>query len=420
MRQVKNILSNKFFKNSILYTVGAMLTPLVGLIMLPIYTNYLSPSEYGVMTTVQTLVGMLQLFLLLSLHGAVTRFYYDFLDNPQKQKEYLGSIYIFTLIFSLVLSVILILFKESIGSLLFQNIPVDPYYYYLIGIAWVSALSTLPMALFRAQEKAGLFVIINLIKAVSIMSLSAYLIIVKGLGAESALIAHLIVTFVIVIITFLMQRKSLTWSLNISFVKQSLIFSIPLLPHVASGWIISSSDRVILEKFVSLDEIGLYALAVQVSLVLSLFYTSVNNALVPRYTRLRKENKDIEGDKLLKIFSRIIIIFGSISIPVAMIAIYLFTSNEFQGALIFIPFLLIGQIIRGFYFIPVAKLFYVKKTKSIATSSTIAAIVSILINITLIPFIGIYGAVITAILTEIIRYVLIRKASLSVNKPSLS
>ncbi|MFD1037193.1 hypothetical protein ACFQ3N_01960 [Virgibacillus byunsanensis] len=78
---LKKFRNNLFLKYSILYTVGGMMTPMIGLIMLPIYTGYLTPAEYGIMT-VLTLVGMLQLFLLLSLHGAVTRFFYDFLDKP--------------------------------------------------------------------------------------------------------------------------------------------------------------------------------------------------------------------------------------------------------------------------------------------------------------------------------------------------
>ena len=149
--RIRKMFKSKFLKNSLLYTFGSMITPMIGFIMLPVYTGYLSPAEYGIMTTVQTLVGMLQLFLLLSLHGAVTRFYYDFLNQPEKQKEYLGSIFTFVLLFSSFVAIILLVFSNPIGSLLFKNIPVNPYYFYLIGLSWVSALFSLPMSLFRAQ-----------------------------------------------------------------------------------------------------------------------------------------------------------------------------------------------------------------------------------------------------------------------------
>lgn len=408
---IKKIFKNKFFKNSILYTLGSMMTPLIGLIMLPIYTNYLTPSEYGVMTTIQTLMGMLQLFLLLSLHGAITRFFYDFLNEPKKQKEYLGSIFTFVLLFSTISSAILLVLKDPIGNILFKQISVDPYFVYLVGLSWVSSLSALTMALFRAQEKAGQFIFINILKAFLISSVSAFLIVSKGLGPDSVLLVQFVVTLITVLITFCLQGKYLKVTLNLSYVKQSLLFSLPLLPHVASGWIISSSDRIILEKFIDISNLGVYALAVQVSMVLALFYTSVNNALVPRYTKLRKEGDEAKADKLLRIFGKLVTIFGVMSIPVAMLTVKVFTSNQYAEALVLIPLLLIGQIIKGYYFIPVAKLFYVKKTKSIAISSTLAAIISIFINLLAIPFIGVYGAIVSTIISETCRYLLISRAS---------
>src|SRR5699024_5321482 len=292
---------------------------------------------------------MLNLFLVLSLHGAITRFYYDFLDDPAKQKEYLSSIFSFVLIWASIVVVILYIFKEPIGSILFKNIPTNPYFLYLIGISWVSALYELPMALYRAREKAGMFVLVNVIKAISIMVVTMYLIIGKGFGAESALLSQFLITLIIIFFTYGKQLKTFKFRINKNFVKASLLFSLPLLPHVASGWIINSSDRIILEKFIDLDDLGIYALAIQVSMVLSIFYTSVNNALVPRYTLLRKEEKFNEADKLLTYFSYIVLVFGVLSIPISMYAIKLFSSQEYHNAMVLMPLLLLGHMIKGFY-----------------------------------------------------------------------
>lgn len=402
---------NKFFANSILYTMGSMMTPLIGFIMLPFFTNNLSTAEYGILTTIQTLIGMFQLFLLLSLHGAVTRFFYDFLDQPQKQKEYLGTIYIFVIIFSTLVSLVLLLLSDFIGSILFSEIPIKPYYFYLVGMAWLSALLTLPLALLRALEKANLYILVNFFKSILIMILTIYLISDKGLGVEGALLAQIMATFVIVLITYILQLKYLKIAFNWTFIKQSLRFSLPLLPHVASSWIINSSDRIILEKFVEISDLGVYALAAQISMVLGLFYSSLNSALVPRYTRLRIDGSDNEANKLLRTFSIIIILFGILAIPIGIYAVKILTTTEYHGAIVLIPILLIGQIINGYYFVFVAKLFYTKKSGAIATSSSIAAITNILINLSLIPVIGVLGAVLSTIGSELIRLILIYRAS---------
>ncbi|GAA0428962.1 oligosaccharide flippase family protein [Lentibacillus halophilus] len=387
------------------------MTPLIGFIMLPIYTQYLSPDEYAIMTTVQTLVGMLEVFIILSLKSALTRFYYDFLEDLKKQKEYLGSIFMFVFLFSTVLSLISLFLYKPIGSLLFNSIPIKPYYFYLIILAWISGLFSLPMALYRAQEKAGTFVSANVIKAFFTMLLTGYLIVGEGMGAESALLSQITISFIVTAIVYIFQLKNIKLNWNKTFIKESLLFSLPMIPHVASGWIISSSDRVILEKFISLDNLGVYSLAAQVSMVLAIFYTSVNNAFVPRYTRLRKEGQETDGNKLLKVFLMVILIFGLVSIPISMFAVRVITSEEYYGAIILLPALLIGHMIKGFYYMPVAKLVYAKKTGAIARSSTIAAVVNIIINFVVIPYIGVYGAIVSTIMAELVRYLLISRAS---------
>nr|WP_285848052.1 MULTISPECIES: oligosaccharide flippase family protein [unclassified Mesobacillus] len=402
---------NKLIRNSLIYTLGSMITPLVGLIMLPIFTKFLDPSEYGVMVTIQTLVGLLQLFLVLSLHGAITRFYYDFVNDDEKSREYLGSIFTFVVILASILAITLIIFRDTIGGVLFKTISIDPYFYYLVGLAWILGVSSLQMALIRVQEKAGLFILINIIRELLIMISTTYLIMGKGWGADSALISQFTINIIVVLFTFGIQLKFFKLSLNVNHIKRSLIFSIPLIPHVASSWIINSSDKVILEKFVPIAEVGIYSLAVQVSMVLVLFYSSINNAIVPQYTRLRTEGKEEIASRMLKKFSYIVIFFGIISIPIAIYAIKLFASKEYYSAISIIPFLLVGKVLTGLYYIPVAKLFYEKKTKAIAMSSTVSAVINVLINLVLIPLIGVSGAIASTMVSELLRYVFIFKAS---------
>lgn len=408
---LKKIVANPFFKNSLLYTLGSMITPIIGFIMLPFYTNVFTPAEYGVVTTTQSLIGLLQIFLVLSLHGAITRFFYDYLDQPKEQRRYLGSIFIFVSLFSTVFSSLLLIFNEVIGSFLFQDIPINPFYYLLILISWLSALLSLPLALFRAQEKAYLFVFVNFSKAVLIMLLSIYLIKYENFGPEGVLIAQASISAIVTLITYLHIIKYIDFNFSMQSIKESLLFSLPLIPHVASGWIISSSDKVILEKFVGVAEVGIYSLAVQISMVLGLFFASVNNALVPRYTKLKKMNQANQADKLLRIFAGVVVGVSIIYLPTSIIVIKYISSPEYHSAINIIPLLLIGQIVNGFYFIYVAKLFYAKKSGSIAFSSSTAAITNILLNIVLIPQIGIYGAAVSTIISEMVRFLLVKNSN---------
>lgn len=409
--KIKQIAYSSIFKQSALYTIGAMAPPLVNIILLPVYTNYLTSTEYAIMTTIQALVGMLQIFLILSLKGAVTRFYFDNLEDRIRQRKVTGTLFTFVLIFSSIISAILIMLQQPIGELLFNNIPIQPYFSFFVCLSLVNALMSLPLALYRAREKAGMFVFINFFKAFSVMGLTCYLIIIQNLGAAGALISQIIITTIIVVFTWISEKKYYEWNLNIEVLKKSLSFSLPLIPHAASGWIIMSSDRIILENFVSLNNLGSYALAAQVASVLTIFYQSLNNALAPRYIILMKKNQSEKAKKLMRSFAIVIIATGILSIPIAMGGVKLIAAESFHGALVFIPYLLLGQIFKGIYHIPVANLFYTKKTKAIATSSSLAALVNLVVNFMLIPFIGVPGAIISTILAEFARLYLIGKAN---------
>src|SRR5699024_10911543 len=336
-------------------------------------------------------------------------------NNEETMKHYISTIFTFVLIFSTISSIILIILNKPIGNILFQNIPINPYYFYLIGLSWVDGLFVLPMSLFRAQEKAAKFVFINVLKSFLIMVISVILIVYLGYGAESVLLSHFIISTLITIYTYGSILKVVKLRMNINYLKESLYLSIPLMPHLASTWIISASDRVILEKYIPLSELGIYSLSAQISTVLAIFYSGVNQAMVPRFTRLIKDGKNESAKHLLKNFNRIVVIFGIASIPIAMFATNIIVQGDYKGAIYLLPYLLIGHMIRGFYFVPVAQLFYIKKTKSIASSSMIAATTNIIINLLLIPFIGVHGAILSTIVAELIRYGLIKKHSKTAN-----
>lgn len=388
---------NSFFGDAILYTIATMMTPAIGVVLLPVYTAYLTPTEYGTMTTVQAVVGVLQLIMILSLHGSVTRLYYDFINKKEELKKYIGSLFLFVLLFATLLSISLLLFKSILSNLLFNNIPSDPFFLYMVLLSFLSGVISMPLTLLRVQEKAWNFLIISLLKSLLILGISLYLVIGLKMGAEGPLLAQIISLSIVLLGFFFMIRKDLKLSFSWPYIKISLIFSLPLLPHSLSSWIITTSDQIILEKYVSLENLAFYALAAQMSTILRILYMSVNGAFLPRYIRLKTEGKDEDGKKLVQYFSIIIVISGIITILLSKFILHLLVAEQYYATHHFLIVLLVGEIILGFNFIVVANLFYNKKTSSISTSSLTAAFMNIIMNLILIPMIGVWGAVISTL-----------------------
>jgi O-antigen/teichoic acid export membrane protein len=267
-----------------------------------------------------------------------------------------------------------------------------------------SALSLVPMAILRAQERAKSFVIINIVKSLIVMVVTSVAVVFMNKGPEAALFSFIIAGIGTGIAYVAVLYKDVKISFNIRYIKQSLAFSIPLMPHVISGWAITASSRFILEKFVELDDLGVFSLAAQMAMVLGMLYMGVNNAFVPRYTRLRKEHQDQEAKKIMKYFQIAIIVLGIMAIIFSLLAIEWILPPKYNGVSGILVFLLIAEIVRGFYFVVVAKLFYIKNTKIVGISSMSAATVNVGVNLLLIPMIGVWGAVIAAISAELTRF----------------
>ncbi|MCA1012704.1 lipopolysaccharide biosynthesis protein [Halobacillus halophilus] len=395
-----------FLRDAALYTIATMLTPALGFILLPVFTSQLTSAEYGIMTTVQALVGILQLFMVLSLHGAVTRLYYDYKNHSQDRKRYLGTIVLFVILFSVFLSIVLMLSQPIISPVIFSSIPARPFYYYLVILSLLSALNSLPATILRVKERAVVYTAIHVIKSAVTLLLTLYLLFNTSLGPSSYLLAMAgsgIVTFVIFIWSI---RKDISASWSWHYIKISLLFSLPLLPHVLSNWIITTSDRVILEKFISLEELGVFALAVQGAMVLRMVYMSVNSAFVPKYNDLLSSSKDAEARKLTHMFLILMIGCGVFSLALGQLFLSWVTTPDFEGASQYLWALIGAEMIFGLNYLLTARIAYQKMTGRLSISSSTAAILNIGFNFIFIPMVGIWGAIIATYIAEFARSVL--------------
>ena len=258
----------------------------------------------------------------------------------------------------------------------------------------------MPLALLRVQERAWNFFIISLLKSLFILILSLYMVIGLRMGPEGPLLAQIISLTIILFAFFFMLKKDLTLNFTWTYIKMSLIFSLPLLPHIQrSSWVITASDRIILEKYVSLEILGYYALAAQMSTLILLLYMSVNGAYLPRYIKLKTEGKEKSAKKLTQYFFIMIVISGIITILLSKFIVNLLVSEQYSSTYSFLIILLIGEMILGFNFLIVSRLFYNKKTSYISMSSLATALINIILNLLLIPVIGVWGAVITTLLS---------------------
>ena len=145
-------------KNTTIYTLGNILPQAVGFILLPIYTKYLTPHDYGIVSSMQVLSTVFILLFTFSIDKSVYRLYFDYKTEEDK-KDYLGTISISLFIISTVILILIFLFKNFISQI-YSSIEFYPFFFFSILAAFFSIYSLIPKIYFQVNSKPKPFFIL--------------------------------------------------------------------------------------------------------------------------------------------------------------------------------------------------------------------------------------------------------------------
>lgn len=397
---------NNLVKNFSFYTISNILPKILSFFLLPIYTNYLHPSEYGIVNSMEVLTNLLVVFFTLSIERSLYRLYYDFSTEKEK-KDFLGTISLTIFLVSIVTLILLFVFSSSVEKL-FKNISFNPYFIFVIITSFILANTTVPRIVLQIQEKAKKYLYLSVLQMIINLIFVLYFVIFCNEGASGILKALLISNIILTPFYLLEVKKFIHITLNIKILIRSLNFSLPILPVLLSSWILNLSDRIFIERYFTTSEVGIYSLAYKIASLVLILATSFETALNPFFYKLA--NNDPNGsnkDKLKLIFSNYVNLLIVISVLIFFFSkevFLLFDSNYYlaYNYVTFISLALFLSISGGVFNLMI---YQEKKTKYIMFSTIISASLSLLLNIILVPKYGIWGAVSSAIFSYFFNFV---------------
>jgi len=158
----KKLKHHKLVTNATVYISGHVLQKGVGFLLLPLWARFLTPDDYGITGTLAAYSGVLSAILMMGLYGAVVRHYFDYENDLENQKEYITSV----LLFQIIVAFIIILLLDVSGPVLWKyftagNIPFRPYVRLMLWTVYIGIVIQIPLAIYRAQQKARAYVIIQ-------------------------------------------------------------------------------------------------------------------------------------------------------------------------------------------------------------------------------------------------------------------
>lgn len=386
----------KLFKNVFLFTLATVLSKLVGLLGIPIYTTHLTPDDFGQFALVQAYTAIVSILITLQMQSSITRHYYDYQDEPAGLRRYLGTLLVSIFGVGTLMALGFELAGDRMMGLLYAS-PTSYRPYYAIGTwtVWATALYAVPNAVLRAQERVRAFLVISVASAALNLGLLYLLVARLEMGVTGAMLAGLLSELGTAALYLAATLPWLSLSWDPGMFRRAMRYSLPIIPHALLGYLFMYSDRLILERYVSVGAIGLYSLADRFSMVVKLGINSFNNAFSPFFMRTVKAKGEAALQPLAEVISLALFAFSALALATSLFAweiVSWFAEAHYREAWLTIPVLTSAYIFRLLYIFASSGIFYKGKTVWVPVITLAASAANIGLNVWLIPAHGIMAA----------------------------
>jgi len=368
---------NKLSQDIVTYGLTNSIRSLVPFIILPILTAYLTTEEFGMLSLIE--VSILFLFPLVSLNVyAAINVEYFHLKKVQLSSYITNALSLSTISFVLLLLIVMF-FSEQIES--YIHLPIS----IIVLLPIFAVLRLFPqvvLGLLQVEQKSKSYFLFTLFQALFDLVLSYILIVMYKTGYVGRLEGTYISAFFMTGYAFYyLYKHDFLSSITFKYTRRILDFSLPLIPHILGGVIIAMSDRYFIVYYAGNEMLAYYTVAYQLSALMLLFGTSINQAWSPFLFRLLKEsNKFQETVKYTGILMIVFLIFGALIYVIRDIAFMLFVDKNFYAAKEYFLWLLIGFIFQSLYFLVTNFIFFKKHTKILAKITFSGAILNLILN----------------------------------------
>ncbi len=388
----------RLVKHSAVYTLGSLLRKSLSFVLLPLITRFMPASEYGLYSLLMAFNGFLAEIYTFGLGGAATRLFFDFSDR-ESRKKYIGTVWLFSLGSTLLLSILLTLFGKPLFARFLKEVPFWPHLALIIWTTFIGEFALLPHVLLRVEEKSWQFMAVVVGNALLNAVFAVVLVVHFRLGALGLVVAFFGTAVVMAVVYAFILRRYVDLHLRTfpvrSWLKASLVYGAPIVV-LELGWILlESSDRFLLQYFLTLKVVGYYSLAYALSKVINYITDSINLAWTPFFYKTASEEPH-EAPRVFAYaatyYALLLAVLGLLIIVLRDQFVALLAPSEYWPAVSVTPIIVLASILRGLYNIPARGLYQEKRTYVFPLIVFGGAGLNVLLNVLTIPRYGMFGA----------------------------
>lgn len=381
------------------YTAASIFSKVIAVALLPLYTRYLTPDDYGAAEVMFAAVVSVSIVVRFGLIEAILRFYYRDDEDPAAvvRSSFAGLFWLATLG-----ALVLLPFAGPISEALLKE-SAPGLARIAIGGLWVLTMWEFMLTLFRLEERARAYFVTTLLNVLAAIGLTVVLVVGLEEGARGMLLGSYAAggAFVLGLIAWQWRRLSLRF--DRALLRRLFRFGVPTMPAEVSLYLLNFADRLIIVRSLGLAEAGLYSLAVKFAQAVNVLVRGFQLAWPPLAYSIR------DDDEARRAYAGIVTLFAA-GCAWIVAGMWLFSrwivralaAPEFFAAYEAIGLISTAVTLYALYLVLVVILGRTGRTEFNLPAAIGALVANVALNLLLVPAMGIAGAGLALVLSYLV------------------
>jgi O-antigen/teichoic acid export membrane protein len=403
------MISRSFFKSSVIYSLVGALPYASGFLLLPWFTAYLTPGQFGVNAMYIALMYLIQIISSYGMDMSAGVMYFDYKDDKQKVRDFLGTVFIGISMLGAVTFTVFTLGGLRLFNFVFQSsdfIELFPFGLFTILSGVFNSIFKTYSSLLINQQRPERFFWLNISNFILTIGGSLTILYLFPFTMYGPILGRLIPAAVVASVSLTMAGREYGLAWNPDYLKKILSYSSPIILYALLTWVVTYVDRFLIASLMGdTTYVGIFDIAVKLVIGLDLVMTGLVNTINPKIYNIWKDKNLKESNNEINryyngITALFLLVIPLFVIIVPMIIPLVIFKPVYYQAFGYLAILAAGYATRVWFYMFLAPLMFFKRTAALPRVFIISAIFNVVAGIILIHFFGIIGAVWTNFLVK--------------------
>lgn len=402
------------------YTVANIIRHMTSLVMLPIYTRYLTPEDYGIIELMSMALDLTGILVCNRIGEAIYRYYFQ-ADSEVDKARTISTAFSLGILINAVGFLILLAASGSISSFISPDPEFHPLFVLFSITLIFEAIINIPIIYLRIQNLAKYYLLVSIVRLSIQVSLNIYFVVIQDMHVAGVVYSALIANCIMGIIlgTYFIKKNGVHFHASTAY--KIMVFSIPMIVVASASFATTFGDRYFLKLYTTLTEVGIYSLAYKFGFIFMAlswdpFFKYWEGQ---RYKVYKMSEAQQEFRKSFVYLSLWLVALGTLISIFLSDALVILADEKFHSAADYAPYIILAYIFFAWGHYCDFGIFLREKTKYMAYTEVISAFVIVLLYMALIPRMDVLGAALATLIGYFFRFVLLTAVSFTLYRMKL-